>query len=102
MTIRTRFIGACLISATLCGCSGGKDFKPSAGMPVEQIFAEACSGCHGDEGEGIFGFLLSVAGTKTPSDELSVLIRNGGHLMPAYPQIDKENADALVAYLKDR
>jgi mono/diheme cytochrome c family protein len=102
MTIRKRFIGACLISATLCGCSASKDYKPAEGMSAEQIFAEACSGCHGDEGEGKFGFLLSIAGTQTAGEELTTLIRNGGHLMPAFTQIDKETAEALVAYLKSR
>jgi mono/diheme cytochrome c family protein len=98
----TRFIGACLIAAGLSGCSGSSDYKPSAGMPAEQLFAEACAGCHGDTGEGKFGFLLAVAGSDAADAEIVTKIREGGHVMPAFPLISEEEAAAIAGYLKHR
>lgn len=97
----TRLISACLIATSLYGCSGG-DFKPTADMSAEQIFAEACAGCHGDNGEGKFGFLLSIAGSRTPDEEITEKILHGGHFMPAFRNLSASDANALAAFLKRR
>ncbi len=98
----TRLIGAGLLAAALAGCSGSQEFTPTAGMSPDQVFAQACSGCHGEGGEGKFGFLLSIAGTDADSGEIVAKIRNGGHVMPAFPNIDESTATAIAAYLKSR
>lgn len=97
----TRFICASLMAAALSGCGGSNDYKPNAGMPVEQLFAEACAGCHGDNGEGKFGFLLTLAGSDTADEEFVTKIREGGVLMPAFPQISEDEAAAITGYLKN-
>ena len=98
MNKTTQLIGAGLIAAVMSGCSSS-DYKPTAGLPVDQLFAEACSGCHGKDGEGKFGFLLAVAGTETATPEIISKIRQGGHLMPAFPQISESEATAIAVYL---
>jgi mono/diheme cytochrome c family protein len=102
MYITIRFIGACLILAGLSGCSGTSDYKPSAGLPTDQLFAEACASCHGDKGEGKFGFLLAVAGSEAADEEIVAKILEGGHMMPAFPHISAEQAAAIAGYLKNR
>jgi mono/diheme cytochrome c family protein len=97
----TRFIGTCLITAGLTACGGDSDFKPAAGMAPEQLFSEACANCHGEEGGGKFGFLLSVAGSDTSVDDIVSKIREGGTIMPAFPEIDESEATAVANYLKN-
>jgi mono/diheme cytochrome c family protein len=97
----TRLIGAGLIAAALSGCSSS-DYKPTAGLPADQLFAEACAGCHGDLGEGKLGFILAVAGTETSTPEIVTKIRQGGHLMPAFPQISESEATAIATFLKSQ
>ena len=97
----TRFITAGLIAAGLSGC-GSSDYAPSADATAEQLFSEACAGCHGNGGEGKFGFLLAVAGSDESAETIVAKIRQGGHLMPAFPQINDEQASAIAGYLKSR
>ncbi len=94
----TRIMGACLLAAGLSGCS--KDFTPSEGMGASEIFTQACAACHGDNGQGKFGFLLKVAGSETPLPEMADKIRNGGYVMPAFPNISEADALAIAGYLK--
>jgi len=98
----TRLLGAGLLAAALTGCSGSRDFTPTEGMAPDQVFAQACASCHGEAGEGKFGFLLAVAGTETGVEEIVAKIRSGGHVMPAFPNIDENTATAIAAYLKSR
>ncbi|MCU7906589.1 MAG: cytochrome c [Candidatus Thiodiazotropha sp. (ex Epidulcina cf. delphinae)] len=91
---------ACLLALMLAGCSDVNDFKPTVGMTATDIFADACSSCHGDGGSGKFGFLLKVAGTETAAEEVVAKIRHGGRIMPAFPNIDEEDAVRITSYLK--
>lgn len=100
MTKTTRLIGACMIGAGLSGCGGSSDYKPSAGMPAEQLFAEACASCHGEKGEGKFGFLLSVAGCDETAEEIVTKIHTGGYVMPAFPNIGESEALAVAEFIK--
>jgi mono/diheme cytochrome c family protein len=95
----TYIAGICLLGSLLTGCSA-RDFKPVSGMDGKDIFANACSGCHGENGGGKFGFLLKLAGTDNSVDEIADKIRNGGHIMPAFPNIDAQNATQVADYIK--
>jgi mono/diheme cytochrome c family protein len=97
----TQFIGACLVAASLSGCSDS-DFKPAEGMPANQLFAEACASCHGDNGQGKFGMLLKLAGSDLSSEEMVQKIRQGGHVMPAFPNISEEEALAIASFIKSQ
>lgn len=89
-----------LLLLALSGCSDSNDFQPAAGMDAVDIFANACSSCHGENGQGKFGFLLKLAGTDAPAEEISEKILKGGHLMPAFPNINQQQAEVVAAYLK--
>jgi len=96
----TSIMGACLLAASLSGCSGSKDFKPTEGMGAGELFAQACTTCHGENGNGKFGFLLKIAGSQTPLQEMADKIRNGGYVMPAFPNISEADALAIAGFLK--
>jgi cytochrome c553 len=99
MVKTTRIIAACLVAGSLSGCSDS-DFKPAENMPVNELFAEACAGCHGDQGAGKFGFLLTLAGSDLPTEEIVEKVRQGGHVMPAFPNISETEATAIAGYIK--
>jgi mono/diheme cytochrome c family protein len=89
-----------LLAMALTGCSGSNDFKPAAGMGGMDIFANACASCHGDNGQGKFGFLLKLAGTEATTAAISEKIIKGGHFMPAFPNISQQDAENVATYLK--
>jgi mono/diheme cytochrome c family protein len=96
----TTIMGACLLAASLAGCSGSNDFKPTEGMGASELFKQACSTCHGENGNGKFGFLLKIADSEAPLQEIVDKIHNGGHVMPAFPNISEADALAVAGYLK--
>ncbi|MEW8028599.1 MAG: cytochrome c [Candidatus Thiodiazotropha sp.] len=96
----TYLAGICLSGFLLTGCSDSNDFKPVAGMDGMDIYANACSSCHGENGSGKFGFLLKLTGTDANTEEIVGMIRNGGHIMPAFPNIDAQHAELVAAYIK--
>jgi mono/diheme cytochrome c family protein len=96
----TYLAGTALLSLTLSGCSGTNEFKPAAGMDSTDIYANACTSCHGDSGQGKFGFLLKLSGTDATNEAIAEKILKGGHLMPAFPNIGQQEAEGLAAYIK--
>lgn len=96
----TKLAGISLLVLLLTGCSEVNDFKPVAGMDAMDIYANACSGCHGEGGNGKFGILLKIAGTDESMDEIVDKVLNGGHIMPAFPNIDEKQAKNIATYLK--
>ncbi|MEW7996600.1 MAG: cytochrome c [Candidatus Thiodiazotropha endolucinida] len=96
----TCLAGICLAGSLLTGCSDNNDFKPATGMDGMDIYANACSHCHGVNGSGKFGFLLKLTGSGSNTEEIVHKIRNGGHIMPAFPNIDTQHAGLVAAYIK--
>jgi mono/diheme cytochrome c family protein len=94
------WIWVALAAVSLTAC-GDKDYTPAAGVSAETIFAEACSSCHGEAGVGKFGLLLKLAGSDHPHPvaEVATKVTKGGHIMPAFPNIDQKNAEALGEYI---
>jgi mono/diheme cytochrome c family protein len=95
----TRFISISLLATGLSACGADSDYQPRAGLSAEALYTQACAGCHGDRGEGKFGFLFSIADTALPAEEIVGKIRGGGQMMPAFPQINQEQAAALADYV---
>ncbi|MCU7852877.1 MAG: c-type cytochrome [Candidatus Thiodiazotropha sp. (ex Monitilora ramsayi)] len=91
-----------ILSVSLGGCGGNNDFKATASMPVNDLFAQACAGCHGENGEGKFGILLKLAGSDDAAEEMAEKIRHGGHIMPAFPNISEAEAISIATFLKSR
>ena len=100
MYATTRILGIVLIAAGLSACGGGSSYQPATGLSTEQLYAEACSGCHGKTGGGKFGFLFSIVDSEMPVNEIVDKIRNGGQMMPAFPQISETQATEIAAYVK--
>jgi mono/diheme cytochrome c family protein len=98
---KTTYLSAIsLLALSLSGCSDSNDFTPAEGMDGLDIFANACASCHGEKGQGKFGFLLKLAGTDGSSEEISKKIIHGGKLMPAFPNINQQQAKEVATYLK--
>ncbi|HBC55775.1 MAG TPA: cytochrome C [Gammaproteobacteria bacterium] len=83
----------------LTGC-GQSDYRPESTASGEQMFAQACSGCHGEGGQGRFGFLLTIAGTEHPADKVATKILEGGLIMPEFVQLTEEQRLEIANYLK--
>ncbi len=71
----------------------------------ERLFAATCTGCHGAEGDGVFGVDLGRGQFRNSSTDEDLLrtIRNGlpGTAMPPNTFSDAQ-AETLVAYLRSR
>ncbi len=61
------------------------------------VYAEKCSFCHGDLGEGLGGFPKLQGYTKT-LDRMTAIIRNGDSPMPAYNASVVSDADITAIY----
>jgi mono/diheme cytochrome c family protein len=92
--------GIYLSAALLTGCSDSNNFTPVSGMDGMDIYASACANCHGENGGGKFGFLLKLAGSEASEEEIVGLIQKGGHIMPAFPNIDAQQAKLVATYIK--
>ncbi len=99
MSNRT-WIWVALAAMSLTAC-GDNDYTPAANVGAKTIFTEACASCHGDAGVGKFGILLKLAGSEQPYpvSEVVTKVIKGGHIMPAFPNIDQKDAEALAGYI---
>lgn len=84
----------------LSGCGGTNSYTPVGGAPPAQIYADACAGCHGAQGEGKFAGLLKIAGTTHAAVDLGAKIRGGGPVMPAFSNISEADAVAVGEYIR--
>jgi cytochrome c551 len=96
----TYLAGICLSASLLTGCSENNTYTPVSGMDGVDIYANACASCHGENGSGKFGFLLKLVGSDSSYEEIVEMIQQGGHFMPAFPNIDEQQATQLADYLK--
>jgi len=96
----TKLVWVALAALSLSACAD-RDYTPATGASAETIFAEACASCHGDAGAGKFGFLFKVVGSEHPhpNSAIAAKVIQGGSMMPAFPNIDQKNAEALGAYI---
>ncbi|MET0028487.1 MAG: cytochrome c [Candidatus Thiodiazotropha sp.] len=96
----TYYLGISLLTLTFAGCSDVNDYKPGGGLDGKAMFSQACASCHGESGNGKFGFLLKIAGTDESTEEIVGKIANGGSIMPAFPNISHDEAQSIALYLK--
>ncbi len=101
MMIKTnRLLAIATLAAALSGCGGPSDFKPTEGMSVADIYAGACQACHGENGAGKFGFLLKVAQSDKSQEEIAALLKEGGHIMPSFPNMSDDERLTMAAFVK--
>jgi len=84
----------------LSGCGGPDEYTPVAGMSGTDIFTVACQSCHGEAGQGKFGFLLKIAGDAHSVAEIADKVRDGGFVMPSFPNIGDKERQALAEYIR--
>ncbi len=92
--------GAIAISSLLLAGCGPNEYTPQTGASAAAIFADACAGCHGDNGEGKFVGLLKIKGSDKSETEIAAKIAGGSTFMPAFPNIGNAEQAALAQYLK--
>jgi mono/diheme cytochrome c family protein len=88
-------------SLMLTACGGKESYSPEAGTAPAKMFEQACAHCHGSEGSGKFGFLLSLQGSQTPKDVMADIIRNGNGIMPAFPELSDKQIQKLATYTSE-
>lgn len=71
-----------------------------AGSPGERVFARACAGCHGPEGEGGIGPRLAGNPVLKAPDAVREILARGRGRMPPVPLSGAE-LDTLLLYLQD-
>lgn len=72
--------------------------------PGQRVYATNCAGCHGANRTGdvqqSYPSLLDLD-ARFERDDVTRIIREGQGVMPAFPQLDQEEVDALVAFLME-
>lgn len=91
-------VTAVAATLTLTACGGQEDYSPKAGTKPAKMFEQACAHCHGSQGSGKFGFLLSLQDSHTPQDVIGDIIRNGNGIMPAFPKLSDKQVQTLAQY----
>lgn len=91
----------------LAACGGGGDNNNNEGggettsAGAEQIFAQNCSSCHGENLEGRNGPALNKIGAQLSKDEILDVIKNGRPGMPANI-ISGDDADQVATWLSEK
>ena len=62
------------------------------------IYLAACAACHGADRQG--GVAVALANTTLSADELREVITQGVNAMPAFPTLDEDELDNVVAFLQ--
>tara|TARA_B110000037_G_scaffold187249_1_gene217714 strand:+ start:214 stop:3045 length:2832 start_codon:yes stop_codon:yes gene_type:complete len=82
-----------------------KIYEPATGSDVSEVqhgkilYAKNCSSCHGADKQGIPPVYPSVAHLDKTKEEIVSVIRDGGNIMPAFPQFKAKEVAALAAFM---
>ena len=74
------------------------DYKPQTDDPAV-IYHEACSKCHGENGEGGGAMISQFRLEGKSAQEIKDTIRSGSFIMPAFTAIRQDTLDRLADYL---
>ena len=96
----TQLISIAGLAALLSGCGGPSDFTPTEDMSAANIYAGACQSCHGENGAGKFGFLFKIAGSGSTLEQMTAAIKEGGTIMPSFPNFSDKQQIMMAAYIK--
>lgn len=80
---------------------GSGRFAPvSASATASEIFQQKCSGCHGDQGQGVRGPNITKEGSR-PDAELFKIVHDGKGRMPGFGnQMTEAQVKEVVTYVK--
>jgi mono/diheme cytochrome c family protein len=76
--------------------------KPPADKAGAAVYADRCALCHGDHREGVppsFPMLIGL-GNRFTADQVRGLIKDGKGVMPATPDLQGPDLDALLRFLE--
>jgi cytochrome c551 len=76
-------------------------YQPQTSNP-EIIYKEACADCHGDTGESENLLYPDLVRNKHAPKDIIEKIKNGGFLMPAFPNIVDSTLNILVIYVAEK
>lgn len=65
------------------------------------VYSQNCASCHGEQGQGGAGPKLAGAPALQDQAALRSIVLNGSAGMPAMPQLEGPQLDALVSYLQE-
>jgi mono/diheme cytochrome c family protein len=100
MNKMTRMLPIAGIAILLGGCGGPSDFTPTADMTAADIYGSACQVCHGENGAGKFGFLFKIQGSESSLEQMAAALKDGGKLMPSFPNLSDEQRVMMATYIK--
>ena len=90
-----------LISMKQIEVDGQEEFLASVGKRLYTL--NACGSCHGVDGAGTNVYpSLQKLQTRRAEDQVRSVIKNGKGQMPAFPNLSKEDMDAMIAFLFDK
>lgn len=64
------------------------------------IYKKNCTTCHGLERQGNPPAYPALTESRKTDDEIRTILREGKGIMPAFPQLEDEDINALVAFLR--
>ena len=74
--------------------------RTGASIDGQLVFARNCAACHGPQGEGGAGPRLQASATVQNEQALRAIVLGGSKAMPAFPQLQGKQLDALVKYMQ--
>lgn len=66
----------------------------------KRIYGTSCMACHGSDRNGRPPQFPGLLGTQLTDDELQSVITEGRNIMPAFPQLSRQQLSALIAYIR--
>jgi len=81
---------------------GGKPDKAAVATKPDQIYAQTCVSCHGDQLQGVVGPNLTKVGARYSEDEIKDILKNGKEGgMPA-GLVSGAQLDAVAKWLSEK
>jgi len=74
------------------------DYKPTTDKPT-QIYREACSSCHGVQGQGEGLLFPALTGERLKFERVEKIVVGGALFMPAFKYIKGDTLSALARYI---
>jgi len=77
------------------------EYIPETSNP-DQVYKEACAGCHGERGKGEGVLYPDLAKESLEVREIIDVVRNGELFMPSFPHIPDSTLQKLALYVSEK
>ena len=85
--------------AVLSGCAGSKDYAPAEGTSGQEIFSQACVGCHGAISDTELTTFWEISAENANAAYVVEKIGKGSMTMPSFPKIKGAELEAITAFV---